>query len=119
MLMWILYVGKARPEHANGPQLDSESAFTSPEKMPYAGLLCRVIFVDTDVPPKRLFLQEPHCVTSQKMAFFIVTAVKTSNPTFESENQASIHFKKLKHRKSLRQNIPISRHCFGFTSAIT
>jgi hypothetical protein len=25
------------------------------------------------------FLQEPHGVTSQKMAFFIVTAVKTSN----------------------------------------
>jgi hypothetical protein len=31
------------------------------------------------VPPKRLFLQEPHGVTSQKTPFFIVTAVKTSN----------------------------------------
>jgi hypothetical protein len=33
------------------------------------------------VPPKRRFLQEPHGVTSQKMAFFTVTAVKTSNLT--------------------------------------
>jgi hypothetical protein len=28
---------------------------------------------------KRRFLQEPHGLTSQKTAFFIVTAVKTSN----------------------------------------
>jgi hypothetical protein len=27
------------------------------------------------------FLQEPHCVTSQKSAFFMVTAVKTSKLT--------------------------------------
>jgi hypothetical protein len=31
------------------------------------------------VHPKRRFLNEPHGVTSQKTAFFIVTAVKTSN----------------------------------------
>jgi hypothetical protein len=31
------------------------------------------------IPPKRRFLQEPHGITSQKTAFFIVTAVKTSN----------------------------------------
>jgi hypothetical protein len=31
--------------------------------------------------PKRMFLEEPRCVRSQKMAFFIVTAVKTSNLT--------------------------------------
>jgi predicted RNA binding protein YcfA (HicA-like mRNA interferase family) len=31
------------------------------------------------VPPKRRFAQDLHCVTSQKTAFFIVTAVKTSN----------------------------------------
>jgi hypothetical protein len=31
------------------------------------------------VPAKRRFLQEPHGVTFQKMAFFIVTAVETSN----------------------------------------
>jgi hypothetical protein len=37
------------------------------------------------VPPKRRFLQEPHGVTSQKMAFFIVTAVKTSNLTLHVE----------------------------------
>jgi hypothetical protein len=30
---------------------------------------------------KRRFLQEPHGVKSQKTAFFIVTAVKTSNVT--------------------------------------
>jgi hypothetical protein len=33
------------------------------------------------VPPKHRFLQEPHGVTSQKTAFFTVTAVKTSNLT--------------------------------------
>jgi hypothetical protein len=31
------------------------------------------------VPPKRRFTQDPHGATSQKTAFFIVTAVKTSN----------------------------------------
>jgi hypothetical protein len=35
----------------------------------------------TDVPPKRRFTQDLHGVTSQKTAFFIVTAVKTSNLT--------------------------------------
>jgi hypothetical protein len=34
-----------------------------------------------NVPPKLRFLQEPHGVTFQKTTFFIVTAVKTSNPT--------------------------------------
>jgi hypothetical protein len=33
------------------------------------------------VPPKRQFSQEPHGITSQKMSFFIVTTVKTSNLT--------------------------------------
>jgi hypothetical protein len=33
------------------------------------------------IPLKRRFLQEAHGVTSQKTAFFIVTAVKTSNLT--------------------------------------
>jgi hypothetical protein len=33
------------------------------------------------LPPKRRFLQESHGVTSQKTAFFIITAVKTSNLT--------------------------------------
>jgi hypothetical protein len=32
------------------------------------------------VPPKRRFLQEPHGLTTQKTPFFIVTAMKTSNP---------------------------------------
>jgi hypothetical protein len=33
------------------------------------------------VPPKRRFTQDLHGATSQKTAFFIVTAVKTSNLT--------------------------------------
>jgi hypothetical protein len=33
------------------------------------------------VPPKRLFLQEPHSATTEKTPFFIVIAVKTSNLT--------------------------------------
>jgi uncharacterized repeat protein (TIGR01451 family) len=36
------------------------------------------------VPPKRRFLQEPHGVTSQKTAFFIITAVNTSNLTLKN-----------------------------------
>jgi hypothetical protein len=32
----------------------------------------------TDRPLTRRFLQQPHGVTSQKTAFFIVTAMKTS-----------------------------------------
>jgi hypothetical protein len=33
------------------------------------------------VPPKHWFLQEPHGITSQKMAFFIITAIKVLNLT--------------------------------------
>jgi hypothetical protein len=40
-----------------------------------------VAFVRAYVHPKRRFLQEPRGVTYQKTAFFIVTAVKTSNLT--------------------------------------
>jgi hypothetical protein len=39
------------------------------------------------VPPKRLFLQEPHGVTSQKTTFFIVSAAKTSNLTSSNSYQ--------------------------------
>jgi hypothetical protein len=49
--------------------------------LPSSGLLRRAAFVRADVPPKRRFLQESRGVTSQKTAFFIVTAVKTSNLT--------------------------------------
>jgi hypothetical protein len=66
---------------------------SKPCRMPFSGMLPRVALVRTDVsekhsaswrwrreiPPKRRFLQDPHGVTSQKTAFFIVTAVKTSN----------------------------------------
>jgi hypothetical protein len=34
-----------------------------------------------EIPRLRRFLQEPHDVTSQKTAFFIITALKTSNLT--------------------------------------
>jgi hypothetical protein len=45
-------------------------------------MLRRVALERTDVPsPKHWFLQEPHGVTSQKTAFFIVIAVKTTNLT--------------------------------------
>jgi hypothetical protein len=61
--------------------------------MAASGILSRVALVRTDVseelsasiirvPLKRRFLQEPHGVTSQKMPFFIVTTVKTSNLTY-------------------------------------
>jgi hypothetical protein len=54
------------------------------------------------VPPKRLFLQEPHGVTSQKTPFFLVTAVKTSNLTycyfvFVSKEEAVVYFESLYH----------------------
>jgi hypothetical protein len=42
-------------------------------------MLCHVALVRTNISEERQFLQEPHSITSQKMAFFIVTAVKTSN----------------------------------------
>jgi hypothetical protein len=34
------------------------------------------------VPPKRQFIINPHGVTSKKMTFLIVTAVKTSSLTY-------------------------------------
>jgi hypothetical protein len=37
------------------------------------------------IPPKSRFLEEPHGVTSQKTAFFKVTAVKTSNLNAEKK----------------------------------
>jgi hypothetical protein len=39
----------------------------------------RVDLVRTDVPPKRRLTQDLQGATSQKTAFFIVTAVKISN----------------------------------------
>jgi hypothetical protein len=56
--------------------------------MPSSGMLRRVAwwFLSLwwwrrDFPPKCRFLQEPHGIRSQKTAFFIATAVKTSNHT--------------------------------------
>jgi hypothetical protein len=42
-------------------------------------MLRHVTIVRTDVSEERRLVQESHGVTSQKPAFFIVTAVKTSN----------------------------------------
>jgi hypothetical protein len=50
-------------------------------RMPSSGTLGRVALLRTDVLPKRWFLQEPHGLISLKTAFFIVTAMKTSNLT--------------------------------------
>jgi hypothetical protein len=47
--------------------------------MPSSGMLRRVALVRTEVSEERRLLQEPSGVTSQKTAFFIVSAVKTSN----------------------------------------
>jgi hypothetical protein len=44
--------------------------------------------VRTDVSEELWFSQEPHGVTSQKTAFFIVTAVNTSNLTGEEFNSS-------------------------------
>jgi hypothetical protein len=38
-----------------------------------------------NIPPKRRFIINPGGTTSQKMSFFIVTVVKTSNPTFTNQ----------------------------------
>jgi hypothetical protein len=40
-------------------------------------LACSLILVTLMIEATRRFSQEPHGVTSQKTAFFIVTAVKT------------------------------------------
>jgi hypothetical protein len=49
--------------------------------MPSSGMWRRVDILLTDVPPKRRLTQYLHDATSQKTAFFIVIAVKTSNLT--------------------------------------
>jgi hypothetical protein len=55
--------------------------------MPSSGMWHRVDLVCSDVPPKRRFTQDLHGATSQKTAFVIVIAVKTSNLT----NQEILH----------------------------
>jgi hypothetical protein len=52
--------------------------------MPSSEMSRRVALVRTDFPKFRL-LQEPHNVTSQKTAFFIVAAVKSPNLTRRKE----------------------------------
>jgi hypothetical protein len=57
----------------------------SDELSAYFIRVTRIGDLGTTLAPKRRFLQEPHCVTSQKTTFFIVTAVKTSNLTIDSQ----------------------------------
>jgi hypothetical protein len=45
----------------------------------YMADFCHLDDGDDTSSPKRTFLQDPHSVTSQKTAFFTVTAVKTSH----------------------------------------
>jgi hypothetical protein len=47
------------------------------------------------VPPKRRFTQKLHGATSQKTVFFIVTAVKTSNPTKKVNFRSYVRILKL------------------------
>jgi S-adenosylmethionine/arginine decarboxylase-like enzyme len=47
-------------------------------------MLCRMALIRTNMSEEHRFLQEPHNVTFQKMAFFIVTTMKTSNLTILS-----------------------------------
>jgi hypothetical protein len=71
----------------------AETDLNNAWKMSSSGMLRRVDLVWTDVseeritsryiPPKRHFTQDLHSATSQKTAFFIVTAVKTSNLTLK------------------------------------
>jgi hypothetical protein len=44
--------------------------------MPSSGMLRSVALVRTGVPPKCWYLEEPHGITFQKTAFFILDAVK-------------------------------------------
>jgi hypothetical protein len=48
-------------------------------RMPSSGMWHRVALVRTDIPLQLQFPQQPHGVTSQKTAFFIATAMKTSD----------------------------------------
>jgi hypothetical protein len=121
--------------------------------MPSSGMLRRVALVSTDVSEelsasnvrvRRIselgtlavtsnrrtlwFLQQPYEVTSQKTAFFIVTAVKTSNltdetlfsPAFQCRyNVAASHHLVLGHlRVSFLQILPL-RSPFGMLALCT
>jgi hypothetical protein len=44
-----------------------------------------ILMIEAILPPKRWFLHKPHGVTFQKMAFFIVTTVKTSYLTYANK----------------------------------
>jgi hypothetical protein len=51
----------------------------------------RVDLVSTDISEERQFTQDLHGTTSQKMAIFIVTTMKTSNLTFSPCLLSSLH----------------------------
>jgi hypothetical protein len=50
-------------------------------RMLSSGMLCPVALVRIYISEERQFLQEPQSITSQKTAFFLVTAMKTLNLT--------------------------------------
>jgi hypothetical protein len=55
------------------------------------------------VNQKRRFIINPHSATPQKMAFFIITAVKSSNPTYHS----------CSHRNTITQGVWIEQSVQG------
>jgi hypothetical protein len=64
-----------------------------------------VTLVRTDVSPKHQFLQERHSVTSQKLAFFIVTAMKISL------YQSTLNMLKTGNLKNMRIFAVVQRKC--------
>jgi hypothetical protein len=48
-----------------------------------SGMLRHVDLIRTDVSEQDQFLQDSNGTTSQKTAFFIVTALKISNPKYQ------------------------------------
>jgi hypothetical protein len=74
-VMWTRFYGR------NETRLSKLTKLTKLWRIPSSEMWCRVDLVWTDVSEERRFIQYLHNGTSQKTAFFIVTAVKTSDLT--------------------------------------